>query len=275
MTSVLVPWSTCGAYISGVLGVSTADYFPYCFFNLLSPILDVVYGFLGFKVPSGVPRLVGARRPNGRGRVRNRLGCADDARVTAGRRERPTGRSPSFWFGGIGLRCGPAARAARRPTRRRPPSRRRTRRGQHRYVRPNALSGARRGGDRRTDQQAGDQDRRGDQPREGLEARRVAVEVGEADADRDLALRQLVGPARGGDVQRRQALGHFPDGEMACLRAAPRMASLLTASGTSSSSAAPPSCAKSDAPASGTSADVIASAWATALAASVSWGSSR
>jgi NhaC family Na+:H+ antiporter len=52
VTSVLVPWNTCGAYISGVLGVSTASYFPYCFFNLLSPVLDVVYGFLGFKVPT-------------------------------------------------------------------------------------------------------------------------------------------------------------------------------------------------------------------------------
>jgi NhaC family Na+:H+ antiporter len=52
VTSVLVPWNTCGAYISGVLGVSTASYFPYCFFNIASPILDVVYGFLGFKVPT-------------------------------------------------------------------------------------------------------------------------------------------------------------------------------------------------------------------------------
>jgi NhaC family Na+:H+ antiporter len=52
VTSVLVPWNTCGAYIAGVLGVSTASYFPYCFFNLLSPILDVLYGFLGFKVQS-------------------------------------------------------------------------------------------------------------------------------------------------------------------------------------------------------------------------------
>ncbi|HEX7309726.1 MAG TPA: Na+/H+ antiporter NhaC family protein [Gaiellaceae bacterium] len=52
VTSVLVPWNTCGAYISGVLGVSTASYFPYCFFNLASPILDVIYGFVGFKVPS-------------------------------------------------------------------------------------------------------------------------------------------------------------------------------------------------------------------------------
>jgi NhaC family Na+:H+ antiporter len=51
VTSVLVPWNTCGAYISGVLGVSTASYLPFCFFNLLSPLLDVLYGFLGFKVP--------------------------------------------------------------------------------------------------------------------------------------------------------------------------------------------------------------------------------
>src|SRR6185437_4338181 len=51
VTSVLVPWNTCGAYISGVLGVSTATYFPFCFFNFLSPLLDVVYGFIGFKVP--------------------------------------------------------------------------------------------------------------------------------------------------------------------------------------------------------------------------------
>jgi NhaC family Na+:H+ antiporter len=51
VTSVLVPWNTCGAYISGVLGVATGTYLPYCFFNILSPILDVVYGFIGFKVP--------------------------------------------------------------------------------------------------------------------------------------------------------------------------------------------------------------------------------
>ena len=55
VTSVLVPWNTCGAYISGVLGVSTASYFPYCFFNFLSPILDVIYGFVGFKVPTREP----------------------------------------------------------------------------------------------------------------------------------------------------------------------------------------------------------------------------
>ena len=55
VTSVLVPWNTCGAYISGVLGVSTASYLPFCFFNLLSPVLDVIFGFIGFKVPSKAP----------------------------------------------------------------------------------------------------------------------------------------------------------------------------------------------------------------------------
>jgi NhaC family Na+:H+ antiporter len=52
VTSPLVPWNTCGAYMSGVLGVPTASYLPYCYFNLLSPVLDVLFGFVGFKVPS-------------------------------------------------------------------------------------------------------------------------------------------------------------------------------------------------------------------------------
>jgi NhaC family Na+:H+ antiporter len=52
VTSVLVPWNTCGAYISGVLGVQTAAYLPFCFFNFLSPLLDVLFGFIGFKAPT-------------------------------------------------------------------------------------------------------------------------------------------------------------------------------------------------------------------------------
>jgi Na+:H+ antiporter, NhaC family len=65
VTSVLVPWNTCGAYMSGVLGVSTISYLPFCFFNLLSPILDVLYGFLGFKVPS-IAEAEAAERPRER-----------------------------------------------------------------------------------------------------------------------------------------------------------------------------------------------------------------
>jgi NhaC family Na+:H+ antiporter len=68
VTSVLVPWNTCGAYISGVLGVPTASYVPYCYFNLLSPVLDVLFGFIGFKVPSSptkrrAPRIDERREP--------------------------------------------------------------------------------------------------------------------------------------------------------------------------------------------------------------------
>src|SRR4030095_7049521 len=66
VTSVLVPWNTCGAYISGVLGVPTASYFPFCFFNLLSPVLDVLFGFIGFKVPGATAGEVVAARPASR-----------------------------------------------------------------------------------------------------------------------------------------------------------------------------------------------------------------
>jgi NhaC family Na+:H+ antiporter len=59
VTSVLVPWNTCGAYISGVLGVPTASYLPFCFFNFLSPVLDVLYGFIGFKVPAAAGAVPG------------------------------------------------------------------------------------------------------------------------------------------------------------------------------------------------------------------------
>jgi Na+:H+ antiporter, NhaC family len=63
VTSVLVPWNTCGAYISGVLGVPTASYLPFCFFNLLSPVLDVLFGFIGFKVPNATPEQQVAAEP--------------------------------------------------------------------------------------------------------------------------------------------------------------------------------------------------------------------
>jgi len=65
VTSPLVPWNTCGAYMSGVLGVSTAAYLPFCFFNLASPVLDVLYGFLGFKVQALPTVAVPAAAPSG------------------------------------------------------------------------------------------------------------------------------------------------------------------------------------------------------------------
>ncbi len=50
VTSVLIPWNTCGATQSAVLGVATFTYLPYCFFNLISPIMTIVYAYLGIKI---------------------------------------------------------------------------------------------------------------------------------------------------------------------------------------------------------------------------------
>lgn len=50
VTSVLVPWNTCGAYHSNVLGVATLDYLPYAFFNLISPLMTIAFAYLNIKI---------------------------------------------------------------------------------------------------------------------------------------------------------------------------------------------------------------------------------
>ncbi len=50
VTSVLVPWNTCGMTQSTVLGVATVTYLPYCFFNIISPVMSVVVAALGYKI---------------------------------------------------------------------------------------------------------------------------------------------------------------------------------------------------------------------------------
>jgi NhaC family Na+:H+ antiporter len=50
VTSVLIPWNTCGAYHSGVLGVSVADYFLYAIFNWLSPFMTLLFAALNIKI---------------------------------------------------------------------------------------------------------------------------------------------------------------------------------------------------------------------------------
>ncbi|WP_313344235.1 Na+/H+ antiporter NhaC [Sedimentibacter sp.] len=50
VTSALIPWNTCGATMSGFLGVPTFAYFPYAFFNLLSPIVSVIYAYMGISI---------------------------------------------------------------------------------------------------------------------------------------------------------------------------------------------------------------------------------
>ncbi len=56
MTSALVPWNTCGAFMASTLGVATLTYAPFAFLNLLNPLIALVYGFTGFtieKLPEG------------------------------------------------------------------------------------------------------------------------------------------------------------------------------------------------------------------------------
>ena len=50
VTSVLFPWNTCGAYHSGVLGVATGSYIFYAFFNLISPIMTVIFAYFNIKI---------------------------------------------------------------------------------------------------------------------------------------------------------------------------------------------------------------------------------
>ena len=50
MTSVLIPWNTCGATQSRVLGVSTWTYLPYCFFNIISPLMSILFAYLNIKI---------------------------------------------------------------------------------------------------------------------------------------------------------------------------------------------------------------------------------
>ena len=50
VTSVLIPWNTCGAYQSGTLGVETFDYLPYAFFNLLSPFMTLLFAAFNIKI---------------------------------------------------------------------------------------------------------------------------------------------------------------------------------------------------------------------------------
>ncbi len=55
LTSPLVPWNTCGAFMASALGVPTFAYLPFAFFNLTNPVLSVIYGFTGFSIVKTTP----------------------------------------------------------------------------------------------------------------------------------------------------------------------------------------------------------------------------
>jgi NhaC family Na+:H+ antiporter len=50
VTSVLIPWNTCGATQASVLGVATFAYAPYCFFNIISPFMSIIFGYFNIKI---------------------------------------------------------------------------------------------------------------------------------------------------------------------------------------------------------------------------------
>ncbi|MEZ5866268.1 MAG: Na+/H+ antiporter NhaC family protein [Geminicoccaceae bacterium] len=50
VTSALIPWSGCGAYLAAALGVATFAYAPYALFNLASPLVTVLFAWVGFRM---------------------------------------------------------------------------------------------------------------------------------------------------------------------------------------------------------------------------------
>jgi len=54
VTSVLIPWNTCGMTQAAVLGVPTLVYLPFCFFNILSPLMSVIVAASGWKIKKNV-----------------------------------------------------------------------------------------------------------------------------------------------------------------------------------------------------------------------------
>lgn len=50
LTSPLIPWNTCGAFMAQTLGVATFVYAPFAFFNLINPLVSAIYGFTGFTI---------------------------------------------------------------------------------------------------------------------------------------------------------------------------------------------------------------------------------
>jgi Na+:H+ antiporter, NhaC family len=50
LTSPLIPWNTCGVYMQSVLSVNPLDYFVFAFFNLINPVLAIIYAHLGIKI---------------------------------------------------------------------------------------------------------------------------------------------------------------------------------------------------------------------------------
>lgn len=62
VTSVLIPWNSCGMTQATILNVSTMTYLPYCFFNLISPIMSLTVAIIGYKIKTALPSKILKKR---------------------------------------------------------------------------------------------------------------------------------------------------------------------------------------------------------------------
>ncbi|MCG6908191.1 MAG: Na+/H+ antiporter NhaC [Desulfobacteraceae bacterium] len=57
VTSALIPWNSCGAFMAAALGVATLSYAPFTFFNLLNPLISILFGFAGIRMLKQQPEM--------------------------------------------------------------------------------------------------------------------------------------------------------------------------------------------------------------------------
>jgi NhaC family Na+:H+ antiporter len=55
VTGVLIPWNSCGMTQATVLNVDTLSYLPYCFFNIISPIMSIIIAIIGYRITPPTP----------------------------------------------------------------------------------------------------------------------------------------------------------------------------------------------------------------------------
>ena len=56
LTSALVPWNTCGAFMASTLGVATFAYAPFAFLNYINPLISILYGYTGVTIEADEER---------------------------------------------------------------------------------------------------------------------------------------------------------------------------------------------------------------------------
>ncbi|MGD8541992.1 MAG: Na+/H+ antiporter NhaC family protein, partial [Desulfobacteraceae bacterium] len=57
VSSALIPWNSCGAFMAAALGVATLSYAPFTFFNILNPLISILFGFAGIRMLKNQPGL--------------------------------------------------------------------------------------------------------------------------------------------------------------------------------------------------------------------------